>query len=232
MKAIFDTYVDNAFGEHKQALFKIRQFEINYKRFFPMDKVASILDIGIGRGEMLTCMNNWGYSNYLGVDISPSTITFCKSLGLNCMQVDDTTALLKENDNSFDLITLLDVLEHVKKENTIDFLNALNGSLKEGGVLIIQVPNSQAPDGQLHRYNDITHEVGYVEHSLQQVLIAAGFDKVEFKGFEEFVLGGWKESIKKYLRYFYWQYIKLTRTITGNLNPGILNPVFFAIVRK
>lgn len=232
MKEVFDTYIDNAFGEYKQALFKFPQFEHNYKKFFPENKDVALLDIGIGRGEMLTCMRNWGYSNFLGLDISVSTVTYCKSLGLPCLQVSDTTSWLKENESSFDLITLLDVLEHIKKEDVVSFLTALKNSLKPGGVLIIQVPNLQAPDGNLHRYNDITHEVGYIEHSLAQVLIVAGFDSFEFSGFEEFVFGGWKESIIKKLRTLYWKYVKLTRAVSGNLNPLILNPVFFAVVRK
>ncbi|MDD2487241.1 MAG: methyltransferase domain-containing protein [Candidatus Gracilibacteria bacterium] len=95
--------------------------------------------------------------------------------------------LARKNKNQFDIITLLDVLEHVPKNETISFLRELKGSLKTNGTLIIQIPNLQAPDGQLHRYNDFTNEFGYIEHSLQEVLI------------------------------------RLTRTITANLNPSILN---------
>ncbi|ACV63605.1 Methyltransferase type 11 [Desulfofarcimen acetoxidans DSM 771] len=232
MKDIFDSYVENIFCSYEQASLKFIQFEKNYKRFFPSNKGAKLLDIGVGRGEMLSCMRNWGYENYIGVDISPSTIRFCKSLDLNCILVDDSTAWLNENKNEFDLITLLDVLEHIKKEHTIEFLKAIKASLKNNGTLIIQVPNLQAPDGQLHRYNDFTHEVGFIEHSLQQVLITAGFKNINFDGFEEFVCGDWREKVKKILRSLFWRYIRFTRLINKNINPRILNPVFYALVKN
>jgi len=221
MDKIFDTYVDNAFDGHYQAEFKFYQFALNYKRFFPSDKRTSILDIGIGRGEMLSCMREWGYTNYAGIDISPSTVAFCQSIGLNCKEVDDTVYFLQKHKDTYSLITLLDVLEHVKKENVMPFLSAIKQALKPGGIVIIQVPNLQAPDGQLHRYNDITHEVGYIEHSLQQVLRVTGF--------ETFCSNDIKTNIKKILRYLYWKLIRFNRSINGNLNPKIIHPVFFAV---
>lgn len=232
MKEIYKNYIDNAFGDFSQAVFKFKQFDYNYRPFFPLNKDAELLDIGIGRGEMMSCMKEWGYLNYRGIDISSSTVKFCKSLNLNCELVDDTASWLKANRNRFDLVTLLDVLEHVKKENTLSFLSAIRLSLKDKGILIIQVPNLQAPDGQLHRYNDFTHEVGYVEHSLRQVLVTAGLKEVEFFGFEDSVTNVLRERIRRILRSLYWLYVYWCRKINGNLSPRILNPVLFAVAKK
>ena len=229
MKEIFENYIENAFDGRKQAEYKIKQFEFNYKKYFPINKNSKVLDIGIGRGEMLTCMKNWNYgSDYLGIDISPSTVEFCKTLGLNCELVEDTVEWLKQHENSFAVITLLDVLEHVPKGQVIDFLKAIRLALVKTGTLIIQVPNLQAPEGFLHQFNDFTHETGFVEHSLRQVLLTSGFNKYQFNGFEEFVSAGWKEKAKKFLRSIFWGYVKLTRAMNRNLNPKILNPVFYA----
>ena len=232
MKEIFDDYINNAFGEYAQAEFKFRELEWNYKKYFPADFNSLILDIGIGRGEMLTCMKSWGYQNYYGIDISPSTVDFCKSIGLNCSVVDDTSIFLQSNQNKYSVITLLDVLEHIKKDSVISFLKALRGALRDDGVLIIQVPNLQAPDGQLHRYNDITHEVGYIEHSLNQVLITAGFNKAAFYGYETLISNNIKTFIIKLLRNLYWKSIRFLRRLNTNLNPLILNPVFFSVIKK
>jgi O-antigen chain-terminating methyltransferase len=232
MQEIFDSYVENSFGEEKQAVFKFRQFEQNYKKYFPVNKEAKVLDIGIGRGEMLSCYEKWGYKNYLGVDISPSTVKFCKSIGLNCECVEDSAQYLKDNQNIFELITLIDVLEHIPREYVVSFLKDVKNALKDDGVFIIQVPNLQAPDGQLHMYNDVTHMMGYIEHSLQQVLITAGFTKFHFQGFEEIISTNWKTPIRKILRSIYWKIVKFNRKINGNINPNILNPVFSVIVKK
>ena len=232
MKEIFDTYVENAFGNREQAKFKFKQFGYNYKKYFPQNKDLRILDIGIGRGEMMTCMKNWGYKSYSGIDISPSTVNFCRSIGLNCKLVNDTSDWLNKQPNQFELITLIDVLEHIHKVDVIDFLKSIHNSLRTKGILIIQVPNLQAPDGQLHRYNDITHEVGYIEHSLQQVLLVAGFKMIGLYGFETFCSNDIKTNIKKILRYLYWKLIRFNRSINGNLNPKILHPVFFAVAMR
>jgi 2-polyprenyl-3-methyl-5-hydroxy-6-metoxy-1,4-benzoquinol methylase len=235
MKEIFENYVEHSFGAREQAAFKFKQFEYNYRKYFPEDKRGGkegsrLLDIGIGRGEMLSCMKDWGYENYLGIDISPSTVDFCKSLNLPCELVEDSTAYLAANPDSFDVISLLDVLEHISKKEVIAFVKALRSALKPGGVLIIQVPNLQAPDGYLHRYNDITHEIGFIEHSLAQVLLAAGFKKFTFAGLEEFVFGTPIEYFRKIIRYLHWSTVRFLRRSDGNLSPWILNPVFFAIV--
>ena len=232
MQEVFDTYVENSFGEEKQAAFKFKQFELNYKKYFPRNKEAKVLDIGIGRGEMLSCYENWGYTNYLGVDISPSTVKFCKSIGLNCECVKDSGQYLKDNQNTFELITLIDVLEHIPREFVVSFLKDVKNALKNDGVFIIQVPNLQAPDGQLHMYNDVTHMMGYIEHSLQQVLITAGFTKFHFQGFEEIIGSSWKVPIRKILRSIYWKIVRFNRKVNGNINPEILNPIFSVIVKK
>ena len=232
MKDIFDTYVANAFGDGGQDSGKLRQFEMNYRRILPSDFDADLLDIGIGRGEMLTCMRNWGYTRFRGIDISPSTIAFCSSIGLPCEQVADTTSWLQEHVESFDCITLLDVLEHIPKEQTIPLLRALKDSLRGNGVAIVQVPNMQAPDSQLHRYNCFTHEVGYIEHSLRQVLQVAGFSTIAFGGFEDSVSHSVRGRARLVLRRLLWSLVRFLRRVNGNLNPAILHPVFYALAVK
>jgi 2-polyprenyl-3-methyl-5-hydroxy-6-metoxy-1,4-benzoquinol methylase len=231
MKEIFDKYIETSFDGQRQAEFKFRQFDLNYRKFFPVDTTAATLDIGIGRGEMLSCMRRWGY-RYEGIDISPSTVNFCRSLDLNCDVTADTTAWLRAHPDSFDLITCLDVLEHIQKEHTIAFLGSLRGSLKRNGRAIIQVPNLQSPFGYLHHFNDFTHVSGFVEHSLAQVLIAAGFTRFEFHGFEEIHEITLKSMLKRMLRLPLRKAVRFMRAVNSNPNPVILDPVFFAIAVK
>ncbi|MFT6069528.1 MAG: 2-polyprenyl-3-methyl-5-hydroxy-6-metoxy-1,4-benzoquinol methylase [Bacteriovoracaceae bacterium] len=230
---IFDSYVENAFnGESGQALFKIEEFRTNYFKFFPEDKNSRILDIGVGRGEMLKCLSDKGYVNYLGVDISPSTIEHCKNLNLNCLLVEDTVKFLDDNKESYNLITLLDVLEHFDLEFALVFLKALFNSLNSGGRIIIQVPNMQAPDGHLHFFNDVTHKLGFVEHSLKQILVTAGIKDFKIYPYETITNSSIKSKVKFFLRGLFRKYVKFTRVLTGNLNPEILTPVFYAVVEK
>jgi len=231
MKEIFDNYVESSFDGCHQATFKFKQFESNYRKYFPVDRSLDVLDIGIGRGEMLTCMRDWGF-NYLGVDISPSTVKFCKSIQLKCEVTDDTIVWLTNNYEKFSLITCLDVLEHVPRDQTIDFLKAIRASLKTGGTAIIQVPNLQSPFGYLHHFNDFTHVSGFVEHSLSQVLLIAGFSEFDFHGFEEVFPTSFKQSVRLIIRFFYRKVVRLMRTINANPNPEVLDPVMYVVVKK
>lgn len=231
MEEIFESYIETSFDGYQQAEFKFKQFEINYSNLFPRPQSGILLDIGIGRGEMLSCMKKWGHE-YMGVDISPSTVRFCQSIGLKCEQTNDTTEFLLHHTNHYSLITCLDVLEHIPKQETINFLKAIRQSLAENGKVIIQVPNLQSPFGYLHHFNDFTHITGFVEHSLAQVLLAAGFKKFELHGFEEIYQSGAKAIIRKILRHIYRKSIRFLRKINCNPNPAILDPVFYAIAYK
>jgi 2-polyprenyl-3-methyl-5-hydroxy-6-metoxy-1,4-benzoquinol methylase len=232
MKEIFNNYVKIAFGNYEQAEFKIKQFEFNYRKYFPQDLESKLLDIGVGRGEMLTCFKKWGYKNYLGIDISPDVINFCKELGLNVLLVEDTTKFLESNPETYDIITMLDVLEHIPREEVIPLLKAIKISLKRNGKVIIQVPNMWAPDSNLHYFNDFTHVTGFSENSLRQVLEAAGFNKFEFHGFEILIDRTWKNYLKKFLRKLYHKKIIFERKINGNIVSKILDPVFYVVATK
>lgn len=228
MKEIFDKYVETSFEGREQAVFKFAQFNKNYRTFFPEDKSKLVLDIGVGRGEMMVCMRDWGY-NYQGVDISPSTVGFCQKLGLNCVVVDDTESWLSINPGKFALITCLDVLEHVPRAQTIGFLKAIRASLVAEGKAIIQVPNLQSPFGYLHHFNDFTHVSGFVEHSLAQVLLAAGFQEMKFYGFEEIYKTGAKQRVQKIVRSGYRKAVRFLRALNANPNPAILDPVLYVV---
>jgi len=232
MKEIFDRYLEYTFGEAKQAHFKFKQFAYNYRRFLPKIKKVALLDVGPGRGEMLTLMRRWGYRDSIGVDISPSIVKFCRAQGLNCLLVKDTISWLSHHKGKFAFISALDVVEHLPKSQTIPLLQALRAALAPGGTLLIQMPNMQAVDSPIHRYHDFTHEVGFTEASLAQVLRAAGFEKFAFGGFEELVLGGFKEKIVKALRFINWRKVRFFRVINGNVNCRILNPVFYAVAKR
>ena len=231
MKEIIENYIETSFDGFEQSKSKSNLFKNNYKKKFLTDKFDKVLDIGVGRGEMLSCMKEWGL-NYQGIDISPSTIKFCQSLKLNCEIVDDTIIWLHKNREEFKIITCLDVLEHIPKNETIEFLKAIRSSLKRDGKAIIQVPNLQSPFGYLHHFNDFTHLNGYVEHSLAQVLLAAKFERFEFFGFEEINNNNYKESIRIGLRWAFRKVIRILRAINLNPNPKILDPVMYVIAYK
>lgn len=226
MKAIFDSYIEHS-RQWRFDEFKLKQFEFNYRRYFP-EPGKETLDIGVGQGEMLACMRDWGYE-YMGVDISGSTVAACQKRGLTCEIVSDTGEFLRKNENRFSLITMLDVLEHIPRNSMIALLADVRTALALGGRAIIQVPNAQAPESYLHRYNDITHEVCFSEHSLEQVLLGAGFEEFHFFGYETFPQRGLKVATKRFLRAVEWKVVRFRRRLMGNLDPEVLSPVLVSV---
>jgi 2-polyprenyl-3-methyl-5-hydroxy-6-metoxy-1,4-benzoquinol methylase len=231
MDKIFKSYVEYSFDGSGQAAFKLAQFDFNYKKLLPSKLKVRSLDIGVGRGEMLSCMKAWN-CDYYGIDISSSTINLCQQFDLNCELVESSQGWLSDKKGCFDFVTCLDVLEHVPRNEVIDFLAAIYDSLAKGGVAIIQVPNLQSPFGYIHHFNDFTHVNGFVEHSLSQVLRASGCNNFRLYGFEEIYKNNFRSTVKKILRAMYRNGIRLLRWVNMNPNPKILDPVFYAVIKK
>ena len=57
-------------------------------------------------------------------------------------------------------------------------------ALKPGGRAIMATPNMALVSGLVQRYTDFTHEVGFTERSLEQVLRVAGFSVIDIYGEE------------------------------------------------
>jgi 2-polyprenyl-3-methyl-5-hydroxy-6-metoxy-1,4-benzoquinol methylase len=89
--------------------------------------------------------------------------------------VDCTQSFLGDKIDNYDIIFMLQVLEHIPKESVIGLLSAVRKSLREGVVAIIEVPNianntigvelfySDFTSGGLYRsFIKICFEVGWI----------------------------------------------------------------------
>jgi len=226
---IYENYINIGLGAGTQSVAKIRQFVKNYKRFFPADKEVGILDIGPGKGEMLSCLSELGYTNLQAVDISASVVHFIKELGFNGYLANDLPSFLKGQ--KYALITMCDVVEHIPKHQVVEIMSAVRKALTEDGLLIVQVPNMQSITANIFLYDDFTHESGYTERSMAQLLKLAGFSSVECYGFD-FLDNSLKSKIQSLLQKCLWFFVKSARKINGTMPHRLLHPVFFAVVRK
>ncbi|MCX6307673.1 MAG: class I SAM-dependent methyltransferase [Bacteroidia bacterium] len=226
---IYENYINIGLGAGTQSVSKIRQFEKNYKRFFPADKEVGILDIGPGKGEMLSCLSGLGHTNLQAVDISASVIHFIKELGFNGYLANDLPSFLKGQ--KYTLITMCDVVDHIPKHQVVEIMSAVRKALTEDGLLIVQVPNMQSITANIFLYDDFTHESGYTERSMTQLLKLAGFSSVECYGFD-FLDNSLKSKIQSLMQKCLWFFVKSARKINGTMPHRLLHPVFFAVVRK
>lgn len=173
-------------GDSLSAHFKhiASTYDWNYKSIIPKDKSARILDIGCGLGEFLFWLQQKGYRNFWGVDVSQQMLDIAKqNASAKVKKISSIKEFLGSEKEGYDLIVMNDVIEHLVKSEIIDDLEATRNALKKGGKLIIKTNNLAAITGARMRYSDFTHEVGLTEYSLKQILALVGFSDVVVKPF-------------------------------------------------
>ena len=174
--------VTTARNLEKERMLVRKYFKKNYLKYFPHDKGCKILDVGCGLGSYIVAAKTFGYENVEGVDASQAVIQFCRGEGL---QVTGSQAqeFLMNREGIYDIIMFNDMIEHLNKQEVVDILRLMKKALRKGGKIIIKVVNAANPiTGNASRYIDFTHELGFTEVSLRQVLNAVGFQKVSIKG--------------------------------------------------
>ena len=146
--------------------------------FVPQDRTARCLDIGCGMGFTLLALQSLGFHDISGIDVDRSQIEAATRRGLSVEQVTDTIEYLQQRPSTYDLVVMLDVLEHIPVAEQVATLRSIRRALRPEGRVVIQVPNATSPLAARWRYNDFTHTSSFTEHSLAFVLANAGFCNV------------------------------------------------------
>lgn len=100
-----------------------------------------VLDVGCGTGQLLAHLARRGY-NVRGVEPGPTARAHAQALGVDV--VADIPALMRRSNDSFDIIMLWHVLEHLP--NPKESLKQLRGLMRADGALLIAVPNRSSHD--------------------------------------------------------------------------------------
>lgn len=151
----------------------IQYAQANYRGFLePLDKQkVDLLEIGCSRGYLLSILCSWGFTNLDGIDLSLDDVEHAQQLVPQAhFFCEDAFVYLDRSTKQYDVIIFKAVLEHVAKANTLPFLTKVNQCLKPGGIVIVDVPNMDWLFAQHERYMDFTHEVGFTQESLGQIL--------------------------------------------------------------
>ncbi len=140
-------------------------------------KDAAILDCGCGYGHQLYALSKMGFTNLTGIELTEGSYAIAKLELSGMADVEHAEAFdyLRTCPGQFDLILLNDVLEHVPREKTLEFLQLIRDALRPQGMVTIRVPNMASLLAQHSMYGDFTHLVGFTEFSLTQILDIAGF---------------------------------------------------------
>lgn len=183
-KEIFEKYHETFYKD----LHGWRDYELTSKGYgewyydcLPNDKTAAILDIGCGDGKFIFFLEHKGYTSVEGLELSSQQAEEARNNVKSPIHVvDDTVSFLLGKTNTYQMITMNDVLEHVPKHGVVKFLKAVHDAILPGGIVVVNVPQVSGFTSLFCRYNDFTHITLFTEMSLQQVLFSAGFSNVNF----------------------------------------------------
>lgn len=129
---------------------------------------AKLLDVGCGAGAFLEGFSQ-GYEAY-GIDASALAIGFCRQRGLQNV-FSCTLENFPRPEMRFDLITLLDVIEHIEDDQRA--LDLVRERLLPGGFVVVTVP---AYRWLWSRWDELNHHRRrYAQSQLRERLERAGF---------------------------------------------------------
>ena len=133
------------------------------------DRRARILDVGCGTGANLLMLSQYGDAE--GVDVSEDALAFCRERGLDQVR-QGAGEELPYDDNTFDLVTAFDVVEHM--DDDLAGLREMFRVLRPGGHALIFVPTFMFLWGV---QDDVSnHRRRYRLPELRRVMEQAGFE--------------------------------------------------------
>jgi SAM-dependent methyltransferase len=212
----------------------IRTTDPTYGRLLPADLEARILDVGCGMGHLLYYLKAKGYHNIMGVDVSPEQVAYCQEFVLPQAQLTpDLISFLGERPSHWDCIVMKDVIEHLPRKEIIPTLAAVHDALAKGATLLIETGNMASATGLFVRYIDFTHECGFTENSLRQVLRAVGFTEIQVMSPSP-VIYSWRSRLRVLAqRLWEWCVRMVYRLELGwDAAPRVLSNLLIACARK
>ncbi|HEY5137943.1 MAG TPA: class I SAM-dependent methyltransferase, partial [Methylococcales bacterium] len=172
-KRLYDNYVSTEQTANPQQL-KDLEHPYNDKLIashLPKDTNLAIVDLACGHGRLIYSLKKFGYSNVLGVDVSSEQVAVAHRLGVTEVKCQDVTEFLKGvQTESFDVVFLMDILEHLGKQEIFNLLDNVHKVMKNNGMVVIHVPNGAGIFGMRVRYGDSTHQNAFTQQSMQQIL--------------------------------------------------------------
>jgi SAM-dependent methyltransferase len=166
-------------------------YKDNYSRFLPADRNANILCVSCGPGYGVHFLSATGYRNVLGIDSFPDKIEFALERKLNCRVAHAFDFLEDAADDSFDLILAEQELNHLTKDEILEFLRLCHRKLKPGARLICFALNGANPiTGAEALAQNFDHQNTFTEYTFRQVLDHVNFKNVEIFDLNLYVFRG------------------------------------------
>jgi O-antigen chain-terminating methyltransferase len=139
---------------------------------------APVLDVGCGRGELLTLLRDAGI-DARGIDPDGDMVAFARGEGLDVEQADAVSYLERLDDGALGGIFMGQVVEHLPAPMLVRVLELCAATLRPGGVLVAETINPLSPLALRNYFADLTHAQPLVPETLALLARQCGFRDVE-----------------------------------------------------
>lgn len=176
------TQAQSRFGSRAEVMLRVSaeqsMLRATVSSFLPASKQARVIDLGCGYGAFLMMLNDSGYSNLRGIDISPEQVALAHDLGAPMVEQGTLETAIAEERNVA-LVTMFDVIEHLTRAEAISVLQGIHGMLGEDGLLVLRTPNVDAALGTVLSFGDLTHELHLNKYSALELFASLNYRHVE-----------------------------------------------------
>jgi SAM-dependent methyltransferase len=145
---------------------------------------APVLDIGCGRGELLSLLRG-AEIEARGIDADADMVAYARGEGLEVEQADVVDYLERLDDGSLGGIFMGQVVEHLPPGTLAQTLTLAARKLRTGGILVAETINPLSPLALRHYFADLTHAQPLVPETLELLARQAGFADTEIRFLNE-----------------------------------------------
>jgi O-antigen chain-terminating methyltransferase len=145
---------------------------------------SPVLDIGCGRGELLSLLREAGVEAR-GIDANADMVAYARGEGLDVEQVDLVEYLEGLAESSLGGIFMGQVVEHLPSATLVRTLRLAAAKLRPGGLFVAETINPLSPIALRNYFADLTHAQPLVPETLELLARHAGFDKTELRFLNE-----------------------------------------------
>lgn len=141
---------------------------------------GTFVDVGSGRGEWLDILRENGASDYIGIDLNARQNELCVQRGHRVLQMDCIGYLASLPENSVDLVTGFQIIEHLCMSDLMALLKESYRVLKQGGMILFETPNPNNLSVAAHTfYTDLSHKKPLDSELIKFIVEWLGYAQVE-----------------------------------------------------
>jgi O-antigen chain-terminating methyltransferase len=156
--------------------------EERLRAYVPLfDGRTDVLDVGCGRGEMLSALKA-ARIGARGIDLNAEMVAVARERGLDATSADAVGYLSSLPDESLDGLIATQVLEHLEPSYLMRLLDSAARALRPGSPIVLETINPACWLAFFSSYiRDFTHVRPVHPETLQYLLRASGFERVEIQ---------------------------------------------------